>query len=104
MSRNIGGSVLPSSDPQILQPIVCTFGTLQVRAMPELDTHMLFWSHDRYESMLAEHPNGYSCHNLAKRMVAGNKDKVRQQAQYLLDCGGMTRHIDCILNVMDHVQ
>jgi hypothetical protein len=100
MSRHIGGSILPPSEPRILQPIETPFGTLQVRALPDLDTHALFHKHDRGESLLAMHANGYSCHVLLERMVKGNVEAVRQQAQYILDCGGLARNIDAIVRSM----
>lgn len=100
-NRHVGGSILPSSNRQILQPMVCKFGTLQVRAILVLDTHMLFLTTATGEIIVAEHPNGYSCHELATRMMAGDAKKVREQAQYILDCGGMTMKIDNIVNWME---
>lgn len=95
--RYIGGSLLPSSDPSILKPIEASFGRLQVRALPDLDTHGLFIKHDRGECMIAEHANGYSCRELAERMVAGNEARIRQQVEYILDCGGTARKVDHIV-------
>ena len=85
-TTNIRGSILPSSSPQILEPIVTPKGTLRVRGMPDLDTHGLFVD----SRLVAMHPNGYSCWALAERIASGDAARVRQQAQYLLDCGGMT--------------
>lgn len=98
--RHIGGSLLPSNEPRILKPVETPFGILQVRPIPDLDTHALFHKHERGESLLACHPNGYSCHVLLERMARGDAAAVRQQAQYILDCGGMTRHIEHIVNSM----
>lgn len=97
MSRHIGGSLLPSSDPHILRKIETVFGTFQVRALPDLDTHGLFLTHERGESLIATHPNGYSCHNLAERMIAGDETRIRAQAEYIQFCGGTTRHHDHII-------
>lgn len=94
-ARGIGGSLLPSSDARILKPL----GNLQVRALTELDAHGLFYE----GSLLATHPNGYSCRELAERMVAGDERRVREQAQFILDCGGTTRHLDHIVNAMHDV-
>ena len=85
-TTNIGGSILPSSSPQVLSPIATPKGTLQVREMLHLDTHGLFID----SRLVAMHPNGYSCWALAERIASGDAARVRQQAQYLLDCGGMT--------------
>jgi hypothetical protein len=98
-SRHIGGSILPSSDARILQPQKGAYGTLQVRAMPELDTHGLFLSdgqHYNAEQLLAMHPNGYSCHALANRILAAwsgdrNVSYAMEQFDYILTCGGMGR-------------
>lgn len=101
MARNIGGSLLPSNETRILQPVETSFGTLQVRVIAELDTHGLFHKHARGESLLATHANGYSCYALLERMAAKNVERVRQQAQYILDCGGTARHIDHIVNSLE---
>lgn len=98
---HVSGSLLPSNEPRILKPVETPFGTLQVRVIAELDTHGLFHKHSRGESLLATHGNGYSCHVLLEEMVAGNADRVRRQAQYILDCGGTTRHVQHIVNAMN---
>jgi hypothetical protein len=84
-SRNIGGSILPSSSPHILAPIDCAFGRLQVRVLDAEDTHALFLDDTR----IASHPNGYSCHCLAARLVAGDAKRVIDQAEYIIACGGV---------------
>lgn len=72
--RNIGSSLLASTPPPSHH---------DVRALPDLDTHGLFLD----GQLIAVHPNGYSCLELAKRMQA--KDRYLEQAQYILDCGGL---------------
>ena len=69
MNRHVSGSLLPSNEPRILQPVETPFGVLQVRVIAELDTHGLFHKHDRGESLLATHGNGYGCRVLIERMV-----------------------------------
>lgn len=83
--RNIGGSLLPSSDARILRPMPGRTGTFQVRALPELDTHGLF--HDT--RLLVTHANGYSCHSLAERILTGKIDHALEQFDYILACGGL---------------
>ena len=100
MAKNVVGSILPSSEFGILQPVETTFGTLQVRVIAELDTHGLFHKHAAGGSLLATHPNGYSCRALLDRIAAKQGARVREQVQYILDCGGTARHIDHILNIM----
>ncbi len=100
MPRNIGGSLLPSNEPRILAPVETPFGTLQVRVIAELDTHGLFHKHAAGESLLATHPNGYSCHVLLERMAARQIDRAVEQAKYILDCGGTARHLTHIVNAM----
>lgn len=97
--RHIGGSLLPSNDPTILRPLYASFGTLQVIALPDLDTHALFRTDERGTSMVAQHPNGFSCHELAKQMVAGNESRVRDQVEHILACGGLARHVDHIVEI-----
>lgn len=100
MARNIGGSLLPSNETRILQPVKTSFGTLQVRVIAELDAHGLFHKHANGESLLATHPNGYSCHALLKRMAAREIDRAVEQVKYILDCGGTARHMTHIVNTM----
>ena len=100
MSRNIGGSILPSNDPHILQPVETPHGVLQVRVIAELDTHGLFFKSKAGETLLATHPNGYSCRSLLERMVVNNAVRTREQVQYILDCGGTARRIEHILHAM----
>lgn len=95
--RRIGGSILPSSEPRILQPMQGAHGTLQVRPLPELDTHGLFMG----EQLLASHSNGFSCHNLAERILAaweGKRDVeyALEQFDYILRCGGMGKSRESI--------
>lgn len=100
MARNTGGSILPSNEARILQPVKTFFGTLQVRVIAELDTHGLFHTHERGESLLATHPNGYSCFALLERMESGDESRLRGQVQYILNCGGTARHVDHIVASM----
>lgn len=95
--RHIGGSILPPSDSTVLIPIATDYGVLQVRALPDLDIHALFLTHDRGECLLAMHSNGYSCHALAKNMATKDGPKVRAQVQHILNCGGLAMGIDFIL-------
>lgn len=96
-ARHIGGSILPSNDPRILRPMPGSRGTFQVRPLPELDTHGLFLG----ERLLASHPNGYSCHSLAERILAvwaGTKpaEHALEQFDYILKCGGLGRQREAI--------
>ncbi len=98
--HNIGGSLLSSSDPRILLPIECPFGSLQVRALPDLDTHGLFLTRTAGTILLATHPNGYSCRALAERMAAGSGERVTDQAEYIRHCGGTAIGIELLLAYM----
>jgi hypothetical protein len=98
-SRHIGDSILPPNDARILQPQKGIYGTLQVRVLPELDTHGLFLydgPHYNSEQLLAMHPNGYSCNALAERILAAwsgdrSVSYAMEQFDYILACGGMGR-------------
>lgn len=97
-TRHIGGSLLPSSELRILQPQQGAHGTLQVRALPDLDTHGLFFNET---SLLAMHPNGYSCFTLAERMLAAWEGKkpvtyALEQFDYILACGGLGKKRESI--------
>ena len=85
--RTIGGSLLPSNDSRVLSPL----GNMQVRVIEELDTHGLFLNSLKGETLLAMHPNGYSCRELAERIASGNTEKVLAQVEYILACGGLCR-------------
>jgi hypothetical protein len=100
MARNVSGSLLPSNSPEILKPVETPFGVLQVRVLEQLDAHGLFLKHERGETILAEHGNGFSCFELGERMVKGDEKRVRDQAKYILDCGGMARNIEHIVSYM----
>lgn len=93
---HIGRSILPSSEPRILTPI----GDLQVRALPDLDTHALLYK----GRMIASHPNGYSCRVLAERMVAGDKAHALAQHNYILACGGLAKTAGAIACIMDEIK
>lgn len=82
-ARHVGGSILPSSNPEIFGQERTPAGLVQVRVIPEEDTHGLFDS--ATGALLAKHPNGYSCHSLAKRLRDG---AAAEQANYIVACGG----------------
>lgn len=96
MPRNVGGSLLPSNEARILRPVETPFGVLQVRVIAELDTHGLFHKHAQGETLLATHPNGYSCFELLERMARGDRARALEQARYILACGGTARQLDHI--------
>ena len=105
----IGGSILPSSEPRILQPITGKYGVLQVIPVEALDTYALQYTFprpkregdkgnepDTYTTTIVTHPNGYSCHNLADRIIKVWNGEVAdmhalKQFDYILDCGGMAK-------------
>jgi hypothetical protein len=86
--KNIGGSILPSSSTSILQPMTFKSGKLQVRPMEKEDTHTLVFVTGTEVITLASHPNGFSCYALAERMIRGEEQRTREQAEYIIRCGG----------------
>jgi hypothetical protein len=87
-------SLLPNSNSAILMPMA---GGLQVRWHEELDSHVLYHGENR----VAAHHNGFSCHELAKRMLAGDTERTLAQFDYITACGGkhyMTREAFLALN------
>jgi hypothetical protein len=96
--KNIGGSILSSSSPHILQPMPFKSGILQVRPIEKEDTHTLVFVSGSEVITLASHPNGFSCHALAERMIRGEEQRTREQAEYIIRCGG-TAHLERIYEV-----
>ncbi len=93
-ATHAGGSILASSDPQTLQPLVAPLGTFTVRYVADLDEHVLFLKRNGYEINIVSHANGFACRRLAERIVAvwaGDADESTavEQFGYILDCGGM---------------
>ena len=105
-TKNIGGSILASSDASILKPLQGKYGTFQVKPLPELDDHSLFLTEARgYTNLIALHPNGYSCHSLAERICAVWEAKkpcqyAIEQYKYILACGGMTKEDSVMLSII----
>jgi hypothetical protein len=93
-TKNIGGSLLPSSSPAIFNPIETPFGILVVRELPEEDTHVLLLSKDSGLTTIAKHPNGFSCHALGQRLSGKacgpwpSRGEWQKQADYIVECGG----------------
>lgn len=103
-ASRIGGSILPPSEPAILKPLNGLHGVLQVRPMPEADTYGLFFTDKDGTSCLAQHSNGYSCHNLAVRLVdvwSGKREPAYALAQfdYILSCGGLGKGRESIVHI-----
>lgn len=90
-------SILPNSAPHILQPM----GKLVVRLLPDMDDHGLFYMSEHGDMLLAIHNNGYSCHELAKRMVSGDRGRALEQANFILACGGLCKSLDYVTGIMD---
>lgn len=110
----------PTYGNPILSPYVAPgiltgkHGQLQVRALPDADTFGLFYLanpvEDRLElkrgwTLLACHPNGHSCKELANRILAawaGKGDGARavDQFDFILRCGGLGRSLETILHVI----
>ena len=89
-TRNVGGSILPSNDRQILQAVDSFYGTMQVRVLLDADSHGLFLG----DTECARHPNGYSCHELAKRCQSRTTlPRAIEQADYIRACGGWVSEI-----------
>lgn len=89
MNRRIGGSVLPSSSPEIFRPLAGKNGLFYVKALVEEDTHALYFKEKhRNERMIAAHPNGFSCFALAQLIIQRNIPQAIIQANFMVECGG----------------
>jgi len=92
--KNIGGSLLPSSNDSILKPIKLKVGTLQIVPDEQKDTYLLNYINGESVSLLASHPNGFSCYSLATRWVKSRTNTQEDrflfltQAEYIILCGG----------------
>jgi hypothetical protein len=99
MTRHIGGSLLPSAGWDVYGVKPGLHGSFETRPLEEHDTHGLFYSHGVGETggefvLIASHPNGYSCDELAKRMIAAwaggdGHRRALDQFDYILACGGV---------------
>lgn len=98
--RHIGGSLLPSGGPDVYRSKRGAHGDFETRPLPDLDTHGLFYARNSGDYagqfiLVAMHPNGYSCDELAKRILAawesGKPERALQQADYILKCGGLSK-------------
>lgn len=74
-------SILPNSSSAILQPMP---HGLQVVWEEQEDKHVLLRDGER----IAAHHNGFSCHNLAERLLSGNAERALAQFDYIKACGG----------------
>jgi hypothetical protein len=74
-------SLLPNWNEAILRPMPRGF---QVVWDDEADHHILY--HEG--APLAAHHNGFSCHNLAERLLAGAGERAVEQFDYIKACGG----------------
>lgn len=105
-ASSIGESILPSSDTTILRPLSGLHGVLQVRPIPEADTYGLFFAYNDGTSCIAQHSNGYSCHNLAVRLIevwAGKREPAYALAQfdYIIACGGLGKARESIAHIAE---
>lgn len=89
---NIGGSLFSSSSPEIFNPLPFTSrlwpGVLQVSPDEANDTHHLMLVNGNSWTILASHPNGFSCHALARHISKGDADSAVRQLVYIIACGG----------------
>lgn len=105
--RHIGGSILPSNSPEVLQLMQLPGGTLQVKVDAEDDTHRLWATRNIFPNdpqEVAQHPNGHSLACLARRMRSEPEERVKAQHEYILLCGGTAQHIDRVLGLMQELR
>lgn len=112
MTRNIGGSILPSAGWDTYHTRTGANGMFQTRPLEELDTHGLYYRHGARDAdndegyvLIIAHPNGYSCDELAKRIVkawnSGDRDRAMAQFDYILTCGGKGLERDIIEGILE---
>ena len=98
--KRIGNSVLPSSDPSILKPMPLGEAVFQVVPDEPMDTYHLVFCHNDSAAVIASHPNGFSCHCLAERIIKGNSERIKNQAEYIIACGGTSKSLADILTLI----
>ncbi len=76
--------MFPSSRSEILEPILFKGKSLKVIKDNQSKDYVLKLD----EIFIASHSNGFSCHALAKRIVSLDLEKVKDQLNYLVRCGG----------------
>lgn len=110
MTRNIGGSVLPSSDRSVFEIKIGQHGAFQVRELTDQDTHAVYFARSpddfgKNEIMVASHPNGFKCDSFAKRtLLAWERDATEpalSQFDYILACGGKGVERDVIEDIVN---
>jgi hypothetical protein len=89
-------SILPSSDPSILKKMNGKNCQYQVIKLHDCAEHALVRHSNGYCGVVCTHDNGYSCHELGKRILAGDVIEAQYQAKYIMRCGGTSRGIDVI--------
>jgi hypothetical protein len=83
-------ALLGNSSAEILKPLQGAGGTFQIVWIEQIDAHALLYQRDQSEGavMLATHHNGFSCHALAERIIAGNRERALSQLEFIARCGG----------------
>jgi hypothetical protein len=83
-------ALLGNSSAEILKPLQGAGGTFQVVWIEPIDAHALLYERDQSQGavMLATHNNGFSCHVLAERIIAGDRDRALSQLEFIARCGG----------------
>lgn len=92
MTRHMAGSLLPSQSSRTLAPATVGDREFKIIPVPELQTYVLLME----GSNIASHPNSYSLRELIDRIAAHHSgritaNRVTEQWDYILACGGMTR-------------
>lgn len=111
MTRHIGGSLLPSAGAETYRAKEGKFGTFETRPMLDADSHGLFYARNYGDYagsfiLIAMHPNGYSCDNLAMRILAAWEDesavnRAIEQFDYILVCGGLGQSRESVLALIN---
>jgi hypothetical protein len=65
-----------------------------------MDTYHLVFCHNDSAAVIASHPNGFSCHSLAMRIVTGEIRRIDEQVAYIIRCGGTAKSSAEILTLI----
>ncbi|RVC71332.1 hypothetical protein EN759_00520 [Mesorhizobium sp. M00.F.Ca.ET.038.03.1.1] len=99
---NMADSLLPSEGRDTLTPIAFKGGILKVSRNMERETYVLNWTALNASPIkIAAHPNGYSCKELAERMVKGDSARAEDQRAYIVACGGYALPAEAFAKVLE---
>ena len=88
--HNRARPLLANGSEEIRQPVEFGGHVFQVVWLENLDMHALFQMRDGSVSLVVMHNNGFSCHEVVKRIVTGHLKGAEAQMRFIQNCGGLS--------------